>query len=418
MSANLANLGYLAPAASQAPPLFEPSTDNPFIARAVQLRDRFERDAIARDRAGGKPTAQIQALKEQGLLALLLPKAFGGEGESWSTALRIGRLFAQVDGSLGHLYGYHHFSLLCMTLREDPAKTEDLWRRSVEGNWFWGNTTNSFSQSLFGRRDGEWFVLDGFRPFTSGSHVADRLAIAWEDADTGERRFAAIEANREGLVIENDWDGIGQRQTGSGRVSYHGVRVHQSEVLGAPVPLNPTGAPAEPYRTLTALLQQSVLLNVFVGTAQGALRAARGYTVQHSRPWVHSGVEHHTDDPWVQRQYGELYVQTRAATALADRALLALDHVTARGTALTAAERGEAAVAIAAANVLAGEVALKVSSDIFEVTGARSAVRQRGLDRFWRNARIHTLHNPAEYKSRNVGRWFLGEGHPEPGTFQ
>ncbi|MGT2493465.1 acyl-CoA dehydrogenase family protein [Cupriavidus basilensis] len=85
---------------------------------------------------------------------------------------------------------------------------------------------------------------------------------------------------------------------------------------------------------------------------------------------------------------------------------------------LTAEERGEAAVAIAAANVLAGEVALQVSSEIFEVTGARSAVRKVGLDRFWRNARIHTLHNPSEYKTRNVGRWVLGEGHPEPGTFQ
>jgi alkylation response protein AidB-like acyl-CoA dehydrogenase len=129
-------------------------------------------------------------------------------------------------------------------------------------------------------------------------------------------------------------------------------------------------------------------------------------------------VERHVDDPWIQRQYGELWVKTQAATALADRALLAIDHVWARGADLTAAERGEAAVAIAAANVLAGEVALQVSSEIFEVMGARSAVRKHGFDRFWRNARIHTLHNPAEYKTRNVGRWVLGEGHPAPGSFQ
>ncbi|WP_420997130.1 acyl-CoA dehydrogenase family protein [Cupriavidus sp. 30B13] len=413
-----ANVAYLHAPDAAAPALFEPDTSNPHIARAAGLRDRFAEDAIARDQAGGRPAEQIRLLKEHGLLTLLLPREYGGQGESWSTVLRIVRLFAQVDGSLGHLFGYHYSSLLSPRLRRAPEQAASLWRRSAEGNWFWGNTANSFSKSLFGRRDGEHFVLDGYRPFTSGSHVADFLAIAWEDADTNERRFAAIPADRAGIVIEDDWDGIGQRQTGSGRVSYHGVRVHESEVLGPPVPLDPTGAPAEPWRSVTPLQQQSVLLNVFVGTAQGALRAGREYTVNQSRPWVHSGVERHVDDPWVKRQYGELWVRTRAATALADRALAALDHVAARGEALTADERGAAAVAIAAANVLAGEVALQVSSEIFELTGARSAVRQYGLDRFWRNARIHTLHNPSEYKTRNVGRWVLGEGHPQPGTFQ
>jgi alkylation response protein AidB-like acyl-CoA dehydrogenase len=111
-------------------------------------------------------------------------------------------------------------------------------------------------------------------------------------------------------------------------------------------------------------------------------------------------------------------VKTKAATALADRALVALDHVAAQGEALTHAQRGEAAVAIAAANVLAGQVALEVTSEIFEVMGARSAVRPEGFDCFWRNARIHTLYNPAEYNTRNVGRWFVSDALPEPGTFQ
>jgi alkylation response protein AidB-like acyl-CoA dehydrogenase len=413
-----ADLAYLHAAVDTLPELFTPDTSNPFIARAIKLRDIFAEDAIERDRAGGRPAAQIALLKENDLLALLLPREVGGQGEPWSTALRIVRLFAQVDGSLGHLFGYHYGSLLSPRLRNAPAQAEALWRQSAPARWFWGNNANSFSKSLFGRREGEWFVLDGFRPFTSGSHVADWLSVAWEDAETGERRFAALPASRAGIVIEDDWDGIGQRQTGSGRVSYHAVRIHQDEVLGDPAPLNPLGAPAEPWRTITGLQQQSVLLNVFVGIAQGALLAGRDYTVNQSRPWLHSGVTRHIDDPWVQRQYGELWVKTRAATALADRALAALDHVFERGEALTDDERGDAAIRIASANVLAGDVALQVSSEIFEVTGARSAVRKHGLDRFWRNARIHTLHNPAEYKTRNVGSWALGEGYPQPGTYQ
>lgn len=404
--------------AAPRPALFPVDAGDPFIARAIELRDRFAEDAIARDRAGGRPTAQIDLLKQHDLLSLLLPRSHGGQGAPWSTVLRIVRLFAQVDGSLAHLFGYHYSSLLGPRLRAAQAQTDALWRASAAQRWFWGNNVNSFSRSLVGRRDGESFVLDGFRPFTSGSHVADMLAVAWEDAQTGERRFAAIPAHRAGIVVEDDWDGIGQRQTGSGRVTYRAVRVHQDEVLGEPVPLDPRAAPSEPWRSVTPLQQQSVLLNVFVGTAQGALLAGRDYTMDRSRPWLHAGVPRHVDDPWVQRQYGELWVKTRAATALADRALVALDAVFDRGEALSAAERGDAAVRIAAANVLAGEVALQVSTEIFEVTGARSAVREHGLDRFWRNARIHTLHNPAEYKTRNVGKWTLGDGPPEPGTYQ
>jgi alkylation response protein AidB-like acyl-CoA dehydrogenase len=45
-------------------------------------------------------------------------------------------------------------------------------------------------------------------------------------------------------------------------------------------------------------------------------------------------------------------------------------------------------------------------------------VRANGFDRFWRNVRIHTLHNPAEYKTRNVGNWVLTQQFPEPGIFQ
>ena len=398
---------------------FGPDLNDPFVARAVVLRETFHTDAVARDKAGGRPGEQIRLLKESGLLSAGIPTAYGGGGASWLSLLRVVREFARTDGSLAHLFGYHHLPVHAVQARSTPAQQERWLRAAAKAQWLWSNSGNALSKTSSAQRapGNDGWLVTGFRPFSSGSHVADVIQLAWENA-LGQRLMGVVPADRAGIVIEDDWDGIGQRQTGSGRVTYQGVRVHESEVLGQPVPLNPTGAPAEPYRTVTPLQQQSVLLNVFIGTAQGALRAGREYTVHQSRPWIHSGVERHVDDPWVRRQYGELWVKTQAATALADRALLALDSVIARGEALSAEERGEAAVAIAAANVLAGEVALQVSSEIFEVTGARSAVRKTGLDRFWRNVRIHTLHNPSEYKTRNVGRWVLGEGHPEPGTYQ
>ena len=392
------------------PILFEPDSSNRYLAKAVELREIFARDAVERDQLGGRPEEQIRLLKESGLVNLLIPKEFGGEGQPYSTALRIVREFAKVDGSLGHLFGYHFGPLQnALTAGSDP-RFGDILRRSAAGRWFWGNTTNSFSKSLFGKREADGVVLNGFRPFASGSHVADYLLVAWEDEETNERSFAYIPPTRAGITIADDWDGIGQRQTGSGRVFYRDVRIHADEIL-------PERA-KDPAALLGPQQQQSVLLNVFIGSAQGALIAARNYTVTQSRPWIYSGVERHSDDPWIKRQYGDLSIKVQAATALADRAAEAIDAAFTKGAELTAEDRGRTAVAVAAANVLAGKVALEVTSEIFEVMGARSAVRQNGFDRFWRNVRIHTLHNPAEYKARNVGTWFLTGDFPEPGVFQ
>ena len=392
------------------PALFEIDKTNPYLAKAAELREIFAKDAIERDQLGGRPDEQIKLLKETGLVNLLIPEEFGGAGERYSTAMRIVRELAKVDGSVAHLYGYHFSPLQNAVTTGSDERSRDILRRSAAGRWFWGNTTNSFSKSLFGRREADKVILNGFRPFASGSHVADYLMVAWEDEETNKRSFAYIPADRVGVTIADDWDGIGQRQTGSGRVLYKDVEVDAAEILPE--------RPQDPINLLAPLQQQSVLLNVFVGSAQGALIAARDYTVTQSRPWIYSGVERHSDDPWIKRQYGELWIKVQAATALADRALTALDAVYAKGSDLTADDRGEAAIAVASANALAGRVALEVTCEIFEVMGARSAVRPLGLDRFWRNVRIHTLHNPAEYKTRNVGTWFLDGEFPEPGIFQ
>jgi alkylation response protein AidB-like acyl-CoA dehydrogenase len=81
-------------------------------------------------------------------------------------------------------------------------------------------------------------------------------------------------------------------------------------------------------------------------------------------------------------------------------------------------DRGAAAIDIATANLYAGEVGLAVSSEVFEVMGARSATQANGFDRFWRNVRTHTLHNPAEYKKRTVGTFLLTGEFPVPAIYR
>lgn len=390
----------------------ETEAADPYLAKGEELAATFAEHAVERDKAGGRPVAQLRLLKESGLLTISIPKQYGGEGQPWSTVLRIGRAFARSDGSLGHLFGYHCATLHGVGVHGNPEQRERIYRASAANNWFWGNSGNSFSHSLFGRREDDGFILNGHRPFSSGTHVADVISVAWEDEGTDARLFAVVPSDRAGVTILDDWDGFGQRQTGSGTVQYENVRVRTDEVLDLDYNRG------KPFASTTPLFQQSVLLNVFIGSAQGALDAAKAYTTTKSRPWIYSGVETHADDPWVRRVYGELYIKLRAATLLADEAAAALDAVVAKGPDLTVEDRGQAAVTIASANVFAGDVALEVTNAMFEVMGARSATIANGFDRFWRNVRIHTLHNPAEYKTRTVGEWFLTGAFPEPGVFR
>jgi alkylation response protein AidB-like acyl-CoA dehydrogenase len=390
---------------------FETDADDTLLAKATALRQAFHLDAVERDKQGGRPLEQIGLLKESGLPSAQIAREYGGRGASWLTILRIVREFAKTDGSLAHLFGYHHLPLNLILFRGSPAQKEKWLTGSAAGNWIWSNSGNPLSKTSSGERTATGWIINGSRPFSSGSHVADYIQISWENAD-GARLTAAVPADRDGIVIENDWDGIGQRQTGSGTVRFVNLEVLDDELISSP------DVPLTPWSSLTSLLQQSVLLNVFVGSAQGILEEGQAYTTTSSRPWIYSGVERHVDDPWIKRQYGDLYIRTLAATELADNAARSLDAAYAQGPSLTAADRGAAAIDIATANVYAGEVGLAVSSEVFEAMGARSATNENGFDRFWRNVRTHTLHNPAEYKKRTVGTWLLTGEFPVPAIYR
>ncbi len=358
-------------------PLFEPDTSNPHLRKAAELRDIFARDATERDQAGGRPPEQIRLLKQSGLLNILIPKHYGGDGAPHSTALRITREFAKVDGSLGHIYGYHFGPLQNAYLRGTAEQAADIYRRSAAGNWFWGNTVNSFSRACSAAAMAKTGCSTAFAPSAPARMSRTTSPSPGEEQVTNERFFAAIPADREGITIENDWDGVGQRQTGSGTVTYCGVRVAGGEVLE-----HKSNVP-EPFRSLGPAGGSRAS---FSTSSSGAHRAPcwRHATIPSNipAPWIYSGVEKHTDDPWIKRQYGELAVKTQAATALADKAADAFDRAWRAWTGSYRRRARTRRITIASANVLAGNTALEVTSEIFEVMGAplgRTAERLRPL---------------------------------------
>ena len=119
----------------------------------------------------------------------------------------------------------------------------------------------------------------------------------------------------------------------------------------------------------------------------------------------------------MQHRYGQLWLLLRPAELASDHAAGLLEQAFRRGAGLTAQERGEVAVAGAEAKALAHRAGIEISSQMFELTGARATSAQLGYDRFWRNARVHTLHDPIDYKIRDLGRYALDGTLPEPTAY-
>ncbi|OCZ93855.1 monooxygenase [Achromobacter xylosoxidans] len=382
------------------------------IPRAVQaLADQLAATAVERDRQGGHAAAERERIRASGLLRLSVPTQYGGAGASWSTVLAAVRTLAEADSALAHVFGFHHLQVAGVLLYGTPEQHAYFLKPTVERNLFWGNALNPLDRRVVARPELDGYRIDGVKNFSSGSVGSDLLTFsAWHKAsDTA--LIAALPTRAEGITVNPDWDAFGQRQTDSGTVRFDHVRLEPVQVLQAP------GVAPTPRATLRSQVAQLIMTNLYLGIARGAFREARRYVRDDARPWFASGVQCHADDPYVQERFGEFWLRVQAAQALADVAGLRLDAALARGPSLTADERGEVAVAGAQAKVLAHRAALEVGNGLFDVTGASSTAARYGYDRYWRNARVHTLHDPVAYKIRDLGRYALLDQIPEPTAY-
>jgi alkylation response protein AidB-like acyl-CoA dehydrogenase len=381
------------------------------IAIAEGLSRDFAITALERDRAGGIPKRERDAIRASGLLTLVVPEALGGWGASWRTTLEAVRSLARSDGSVAHVFGFQHLLLATVRLFGTPKQFEALARATVAGRWFWGNALNPLDGRATIAPSGADRVMRGEKSFCSGARDADALVVSARDASSGKLVVAAIPAARRGIAARGDWDNMGQRQTDSGSVVFEDVVIHEAEILANPGPLGSTLA------TLRPLIAQLSLCNVYLGIAQGALAEARKVTRERGHAWFASGVERVEDEPFLLATLGDLYVANEGARLSCDAAADALDRAWERGDALTSEERGACAIAAATAKVTTTHAGLEVTNRLFDATGARATHARLGLDRFWRDLRTHTLHDPVDYKRRDIGRWYLTGEWPPPSFY-
>ncbi|WP_455926238.1 acyl-CoA dehydrogenase family protein [Pseudomonas putida] len=376
---------------------------------ARALAADFAETAVERDLRGGTPKAERDALRRSGLLAMSIPEAFGGQGARWADTLGVVRELARVDSSIAHVFGFHHLMLATVRLFARPEQWQPWFEQTARQQWFWGNALNPLDTRTVVRHFNGWCEFSGKKSFCSGASDSQMLiASAVDESAGGKLLIAAIPSNRSGITLHDDWDNFGQRQTDSGSASFERVRVEQSELLLDPGPLS------TPFACLRPLIAQLTFTHMFLGLTEGAVEEARHYTLKETRPWFKSGSQAAHQDPYVLAHYGEFWVALESVRLLVERATTLLDQAWARGPALSAEERGHLAVAIATAKVAASRHGLDICSRLFEATGARATHASLRLDRYWRNLRTQSLHDPLDYKLHELGDWALNQTLPIP----
>lgn len=379
------------------------------IRIAERLAEQFAITAPERDTLGGTPKAERDALRSSGLLALSIPTEYGGLGASWRETMDVIRVLSRADSSIGHVFAFQHLMLATVRLFSRPDQWGAWFEQTARHNWFWGNALNPLDRRTASRRLDGWYEFSGKKSFCSGAFDSEMLIVsAYEQEEARKLIIAAIPTARSGVNVIQDWDNFGQRQTDSGSVNFERVRIEEQEVLADPGPLS------TPFACLRPLIAQLILTNIYAGIAEGAYADARKYSLNEARPWHRSLAERFEDDPYVLHHYGEFWASLDAVRVMAERAADMLDAGWQKGELLTEVERGEIALAIASAKVLATRTGLDLCTRMFEVTGARATHAGLGLDRYWRNLRTHTMHDPIDYKLLELGEWALKQQYPKP----
>lgn len=385
-----------------------------WYAVADQVAHKLDQDVAERDAANQPPFAELELLRGSGLLPLTIPAKYGGAGIEWGTALEIVQRIARTDNSIGQLLGYHYIFQAFPYLDLPHDRAVALAEATIAGQWLYSSTGTPQGPQATARQVNGGYIVNGKKPFSTGSRVADRIYGRAID-DDGSRLALLIDTSRDGVVRHDDWDVLGSRLTATNTIEFRDVFVPDDHVLAD---LGVSDADRAPSQLLATPSFQLLFGTVYLAAAEGAVMAAREYTRTQSRPWFHAEVDQAAEDPFIQNHYGNFVAQLQALSAVLDQATRAVQWAWGRGEALTGAERSGVAEQVAAAKITASNTALEITSKIYEVMGARAAGNKYGFDRYWRDVRTHTLHDPVAYKLNELGRYYLNGKEPAPSPYR
>ncbi|OWV97342.1 SfnB family sulfur acquisition oxidoreductase [Rhizobium sp. R72] len=392
-----AQLHHLVPDRSAAIAL---ENEHQAIAVAQELAKRFQTSASRRDRERLLPFAELDALSQSGLLGITVPEQYGGLDVSNSVLAEITAILSEADASIGQIPQNHFYILEALRTDGTEEQKRFYFSRALAGDRF-GNALSERGTKTVGHyntritREGIGYRINGQKYYSTGVLFADWIAIFALNEEE-QLVMALVAKGIGGVEIIDDWDGFGQRVTGSGTTVLDDVHVradcivHHQKGFERPTTIGSVG--------------QIIHAGIDLGIARAAFGETLDFVRSKSRPWTNSGVDRASDDPLTIARIGQIAIRLEAAAATIERAGRKVD---AAQIDMTEEKVVAATLAVAGAKVLTTEIALEATNTLFELAGTASVKLELNLDRHWRNARTHTLHDPVRWKNHVVGNYHL-----------
>ena len=382
------------------------TTEQEAVKTAHALAASFRHGAAERDRERLLPWAELDESLASGLWGITIPREYGGAFVRQRVVAEVFRILATGDSSLAQI-PQNHFEIIDLIRQTgSDAQKRIIFGRVLRGarlgnafSEFKGKNVEDFQTRI--RRQGNGYVVNGEKFYATGALFAHLVPIIAISEDDGKVYAAIAERSAAGLTVIDNWDGFGQRTTASGTVKIDKVFVPADYVLPAYIAYDHP-SPAGP---------QSQLLHAAIdlGIAEAAIEKTIDLVRHHARPWIDAQQDCAWQDPYSIAAIGDLKLRFNAAVEVLAEAGDVVDEVIA---APDTQSIGRAKIAVAEAKVLTTELAILATNKLFELGGTRSTLAQHNLDRLWRDARTHTLHDPVRWKYATIGAYYLTGKEP------
>ena len=374
------------------------------LAIAGEISGKLAEGAAARDRERILPYDEIELVSQAGLFAITVPKPNGGAGVKSHTVARVIAALSAADGSIGQIPQNHFFMLEGLRLEGSEEQKRFFYGRVLAGERL-GNalsetgTRTAHDHATRLTRQGSTYRLNGRKFYSTGVLFAHWVAVVAND-DDNRGTIAFVPRDTKGITIVDDWTGFGQRVTGSGTTLLDNVEVHPFAILSFQALFDRPTAMGPFAQIMHAAVEQ--------GIAEAALADTVRF-IRQARPWKFANVQRASDDPYTVAAVGELKIRVDGSAALLERAGSFVDEAVDNPSVETVAA---ASVAVAESKIASTEAALLVASKLIELGGSSATLAKFNLDRHWRNARTHTVHDPVRWKFHTVGDYWLNGINP------
>lgn len=394
------------------------ATGTDYARLAAHFRPVFERiaqGAADRERHRTLPQDPLTWLKEAGFGTVRIPREKGGWGASLPQLFQLLTELAEADSNLPQALRAH-FAFVEDRLNQPDSVERDGWfRRFIDGELVGSGWTEIGTVKLgdvitrVTPHEKGW-TLNGEKFYSTGTLFADWIDVYARRNDNQGDVIALVSTHQSGVSREDDWDGFGQRLTGSGTTRFDNAHVEQDHVFDF----------AERFRYQTAFYQH-VLLATLAGIARAAARDAAQGVAARQRIYSHSNGSASRQDVQVLQVVGEVSSLAFAVEATVIRAAHSLQSAyeahTSADEDYIQAVNAEAEAEAGQAQVIASELVPRAATELFNALGASDTRLSKALDRHWRNARTVASHNPVIYKARDIGDWKVN-GTPPTAIWQ